>query len=89
MNSSGQRLANDPIFLGPLEGQNPVFRLDINSKEITQLLADKTIDASALSGRKALVYINRSIGELNEVRSVDIVTAKQRSRAKLSRFMMR
>ena len=74
-------------FLGPFEGQNPVFRLDINSKEITQLFADRTIDASEFdSGEKRLVYINRSIGEPNEVRSVDIVNGKATPPRKLSRF---
>src|SRR5262245_27351240 len=32
------------FFTGPVEGQNPIYRLDLESKSITQLLADKAID---------------------------------------------
>jgi len=50
-------------FLAPVEAQNPIFRLDINSKEFTQLLADKTIDASEFDpSEQHLFYIKRSIG---------------------------
>ena len=61
--------ANDSraiYFTGPVEGQNPIYKLDINSKAITQILADKTIDAFELdSSERRLVYIKRSVGEPN------------------------
>ena len=50
-------------FSGPVEGQNPLYRLDITSKAITQVLADKTIDASELDpSERHLVYIRRAVG---------------------------
>jgi dipeptidyl aminopeptidase/acylaminoacyl peptidase len=55
-------------FTGPVEGQNPIYRLDINSKAITQLFVDKTIDAFEFDpGEQRMVYIKRSVGEPNEI----------------------
>ena len=74
-------------FLGPVEGQNPIFRLDISSKGITQLFADKTIDASEFDpSERRLLYIKRSVGEPAEIYSVDIVNGKASQPRKLSHF---
>jgi dipeptidyl aminopeptidase/acylaminoacyl peptidase len=74
-------------FLGPVEGQNPVFRLDLNSQAITQVLADKTIDASEFDpSERHLVYIKRSVGEPSEIYSAEIVNGKAARPAKLSHF---
>lgn len=74
-------------FLGPVEGQNPVFRLDLNSKEITQLLAGKTIDAAEFDpNERRLIYIKRSVGEPAEIYSVDIVDGKALQPQKLTHF---
>ena len=55
-------------FSGPVAGQNPIFRLDLASKAITQVLADKTIDASDFdSSELRLFYIKRSVGEPAEI----------------------
>jgi len=60
-------------FTGPVEGQNPIYRLDIESKSITQLLADKTIgDFEFVSGERRLLYIKRSVGEPSEIYSTEI-----------------
>jgi dipeptidyl aminopeptidase/acylaminoacyl peptidase len=60
-------------FTGPVEGQNPIQRLDINSKAITPLLVDKTIDAFEFApGETRLLYIKRTVGEPNEIYSADI-----------------
>ena len=74
-------------FLGPVEGQNPLFRLDINSKTITQLLADKTIDTSEFDpAEKHLIYIKRSVGEPQEIYGAEIVNGKASTPVKLSHF---
>jgi dipeptidyl aminopeptidase/acylaminoacyl peptidase len=74
-------------FLGPVEGQNPVFHLDLDSKAITQVLADKTIDASDLDpSERHLLYIKRSVGEPQEIYSAEIINGKAATPAKLSHF---
>ena len=74
-------------FLGPVEGQNPLFRLDLNSKSVTQVLADKTIDASEFDpSERHLLYIKRSVGEPQEIYSAAIVSDKPSKPAKLSHF---
>jgi dipeptidyl aminopeptidase/acylaminoacyl peptidase len=74
-------------FLGPVEGQNPIFRLDLNSKAITQVLADKTIDASDfVPSEQQLLYIKRGIGEPAEIYSADIVNGKAAPPRKLTHF---
>lgn len=73
-------------FLGPVEGQNPIFQLDINSKTISQVLADKTIDASDFDpGERRLFYIKRSVGEPQEIYSAEIVNGRATTPLKLSR----
>lgn len=57
-------------FSGPLEGQNPIHRLDISNGKITQLFADKSLDAFEFSpDEKQLIYIKRSVGEPPEIYS--------------------
>lgn len=74
-------------FSGPVEGQNPIFRVNIDSKEITQVLADKTIDAFHFNpAEKRLLYIKRSVGEPAEIYSADIVNGKASQPRKLSHF---
>jgi dipeptidyl aminopeptidase/acylaminoacyl peptidase len=82
--------ANDSksiYFSGPVEGQNPVFRLDINSKAITPLLTDKTIDAFELDqSERRIVYIKRSVGEPSEIYSAEVSGGKALTPTKLSGF---
>jgi dipeptidyl aminopeptidase/acylaminoacyl peptidase len=74
-------------FSGPVEGQNPMFRLDLGSKAITQVLADKTIDASEFDpSERHIFYIKRSVGEPADIYTADIVNGKASPRRKLSHF---
>lgn len=74
-------------FNGPVEGSNPLFRLDVNSKQITQLFADKTIDTSDFDpSERRLVYIKRGIGEPPEIYSVDLADGKASPPRRLSHF---
>ncbi|HEV7683642.1 MAG TPA: S9 family peptidase [Pyrinomonadaceae bacterium] len=84
------RWSNDSktiYFGGPVEGQNPIFRLDLNSKAITQVLADKTIDASDVDpSERHLFYIKRSVGEPSEIYEAEIADGKASAPRKLSHF---
>lgn len=72
-------------FLGPVEGQNPLFRLDLSSRNISQVLADKTIDTSDFDpGEQRLFYIKRAVGEPPEIYSFPLVTDKPAKPFKLS-----
>ncbi len=72
-------------FSGQVEGQNPIFRLDINSKNITPVLADKTIDAFEFDqSERRLLYIKRAVGEPNEIYNAEINGGKAASPKRLS-----
>jgi dipeptidyl aminopeptidase/acylaminoacyl peptidase len=74
-------------FLGPMEGQNPLFRFDLRTKAITQILADKTIDGFDFDPTEQnFVYIKRGIGEPNEIFSVAISGNSASPPKKLSQF---
>jgi len=64
-------------FTAPVEGQNPIYNVDIASKTIKQVLADKTIDAFEFTrdGRR-LVFIRRSVGDPAEIYSAAISDRK-------------
>ncbi|MDT4966259.1 MAG: hypothetical protein QOJ64_996 [Acidobacteriota bacterium] len=73
-------------FTGPVEGRNPIFRVDINSRDITPILTDDTIDASEFDpSGKRLFYIKRSVGEPNEIYSAQL-GAGTPATVKLSHF---
>jgi len=73
------------FFTGPVEGINPIYKLDIGSKNIAQLFADKTIDEFEFSedGRK-IVYVKRSTGEPPEIYSTEIAAGKAGKPAQLT-----
>lgn len=76
-------------FTGPVEGQNPIFHLDLDTitLPITQVLTDKTIDAFELDpSERHLFYIRRSVGEPNEIYSAEITNGKAAAPVKLSHF---
>jgi len=65
------------FFTGPVEGQNPIFRLDLDSRNITQVLADKAIDEFDFTrDAKRMVYLRRSTGEPPEIFSTDLTAAR-------------
>ena len=56
------------IFQAEVKGQTPLYRIDLSSRQITEVLADKTIDAWRLAdGRSQLVYSRRGIAEPSEL----------------------
>ncbi|HEX5732453.1 MAG TPA: S9 family peptidase [Blastocatellia bacterium] len=74
-------------FSGPVEGQNPVYRLDLATGATNQLIVDKTIDAFEVApGEKRLVYIKRSVGEPAEIFSSAIADGKAAQPVRLTRI---
>jgi dipeptidyl aminopeptidase/acylaminoacyl peptidase len=70
-------------FAAPVEGQTPIHRVDLASKAITQVLADKTILGWELAGKR-LLYARSSVGEPVEVFSAEISNAKAGTAARLT-----
>ncbi len=61
------------FFTAPAEGETPIYRLDLSSREITQITRDKTIDTFDFTpGEKAMIYTKRSVGEPAEIYRTDI-----------------
>src|SRR6185369_13213862 len=72
-------------FSAPVEGQNPISRVDLASKSITQVAADKTIfEWAVASGGKRLLYTRTSIAEPVEMFSAEISGGKAGSATRLT-----
>jgi dipeptidyl aminopeptidase/acylaminoacyl peptidase len=64
-------------FSSSVEGQNPIYQLDLASRKITQLLADKTIDSFDFAAdSKSLVYIKRSVNEPPDIYRAELREGK-------------
>lgn len=70
-------------FAAPVEGQTPIHRVDLASKAITQVLADKTILGWELAGKR-LLYARSSVSEPVEVFSAEISNGKASAAARLT-----
>jgi dipeptidyl aminopeptidase/acylaminoacyl peptidase len=65
------------FFTAPVEGQNPIYRLDLETKNITPLLTDKTIDEFEFTrDARQMVYARRSTGEPGEIYSVELANGR-------------
>jgi len=63
------------FFTGPVEGRNPIYRVDLASGAIAKVFEDRTIDDFEVSGDgKSIVYIGRSVGEPAEIFRVNLAT---------------
>ena len=62
-------------FAAPVEGQTPIYSVEVASKAITQVLVDKTILGWELAGRR-LLYTRSSVGQPVELFSTDIGSGK-------------
>ncbi|HEX8495499.1 MAG TPA: S9 family peptidase [Pyrinomonadaceae bacterium] len=84
------RWSNDSktlYFSGPVEGQNPIYRLDLANGKVTQLFAAQSIDAFEFSpDEKQLVYIRRSTGEPSEIYSTSLSGAQAGSGRRLTKI---
>jgi dipeptidyl aminopeptidase/acylaminoacyl peptidase len=70
-------------FAAPVEGKTPIFRLDLASKAIAQVLADKTILGWEVAGTR-LVYARSSVGEPVELYSAEITNGKAGAGSRLT-----
>lgn len=62
-------------FAAPVEGQTPIYRVELASKAITPVLVDKTVLGWELAGKR-LLYARSSVGEPVELFSTDIASGK-------------
>jgi dipeptidyl aminopeptidase/acylaminoacyl peptidase len=66
------------FFSSSVEGQNPIYRLDIASRSITRLIADRSISAfDLMPDEKSLIYIRHSVGEPAEIYRDDLSGGKR------------
>jgi dipeptidyl aminopeptidase/acylaminoacyl peptidase len=73
-------------FSSPLEGQTPVYRLEIATGAITPVLTDKTIDQFKPVGTDRLVYLRRSTGEPAEIYRAELAGGKASTGVRLTSF---
>ena len=72
-------------FGGPLEGQTPIHRLDLASKAISQVLADRTLLGWEIAGAR-LLYLRSSVGEPVELFAAAINNGKAAAGTRLTRI---
>ena len=66
-------------FSAAVEGLTPIYRVDLASKIITQVLADKTIfEWNVIGGGKRVLYTRSSVGEPIEAFAADVGTGRVR-----------
>ncbi len=74
-------------FSAPVEGDNPIFRVTIDSGSIQQVLTDRTIDSFELShDNSRIFYTQRSVSEPVEMFAVDLADGKASTPQRLSHF---
>ena len=71
------------FFSAPVEGQTPIYRVDVPSKSITQVLTDKTILDWELAG-KSLIYTRSSVGEPVELFAAEVNDGKASAATRLT-----
>ena len=73
------------FFSGPLEGQVPVHRVDIASRSITQVLADKSVfEWTVIAAGKRMLYTRSSVGEPVEIFSADLNSGRASTPVRIS-----
>ncbi|HKS23354.1 MAG TPA: S9 family peptidase [Thermoanaerobaculia bacterium] len=73
------------VFSGPVEGINPLYRLDLASGAIRKIYEHATIDAFEVSKLgDTLYYIERSVGEPSEIYRVSLTGSAASTRRKLT-----
>ena len=71
------------FFAAPVEGQTPIYRIDLSSKAIAQVLADRTILGWEVAGAR-LLYLRSSVGEPVELYAARIENGKATAGTRLS-----
>jgi dipeptidyl aminopeptidase/acylaminoacyl peptidase len=74
-------------FTAPVEGENPIFQVAVDTGAITKLLTDKTIDSFEISrDNRRMVYVQRSVGAPAEVFAVNLAGGSASAPQRLSHF---
>ena len=74
-------------FDAPVEGDNPIFQVTLDTGAIQKVLVDKTIDSFDLSpDNRRMVYVQRSVGTVAEVFAVDLAGGTASAPQRLSHF---
>jgi dipeptidyl aminopeptidase/acylaminoacyl peptidase len=71
------------FFAAPVEGQTPIYRVDVASKSITQVLTDKTIFEWELADKR-LIYTRSSVGEPVELFTAEVNDGKASAATRLT-----
>jgi dipeptidyl aminopeptidase/acylaminoacyl peptidase len=71
-------------FTGEVEGQSPIYRVELATKAITEVLADKLIFGFDIN-RNRLIYSRSSVGEPVEIYGAEIRDGKAQQPARLTR----
>ena len=60
------------VFIADVEGQTPLYRLDLASGQITPLYSDRSIDEFVLThSGNGMIYVGRSVSEPAEIYNVE------------------
>jgi len=74
-------------FSAPVEGDNPIFRVTLESGSIQQVWVDRTIDSFELSpDNRRIIYTRRSVSDPVEIFAVDLADGKPSTPQRLSQF---
>jgi dipeptidyl aminopeptidase/acylaminoacyl peptidase len=74
-------------FDAPVEGDNPIFRVSLDSGSIQRVLLDHAIDSFELShDNRSILYTRRSVSDPAEIYAVELTDGKSLSPQRLSRF---
>jgi dipeptidyl aminopeptidase/acylaminoacyl peptidase len=71
-------------FTGPVEGQTPIYRVDVATRGISQVLADKSISAFDIKAKR-MVYSRSSVGAPAEIYGAEINDNRAATPAQLTR----
>jgi dipeptidyl aminopeptidase/acylaminoacyl peptidase len=75
------------FFSAPVEGDEPVFQVSVDSGGIRQVLSDNSIDGFGLDrDAREIIFIHRSTGEPAEIFSAEIAGQKTSQPKRLSHF---
>lgn len=75
------------FFTAPVEGDEPVFQVSVDSGGIRQVLSDNSIDGFGLDrDAREIIFIHRSTGEPAEIFSAEIAGQKTSQPKRLSHF---
>ena len=75
------------FFTAPVEGDNPIFQITVDSGVIRKILVDKTIDSFVVSpDSRRMVYVERSVGAVPEIFAVDLAGGGTAAPQRLSHF---